>query len=247
MSADELSDEQLLALDHNDHAAAFRGYLRGSRHSTDKQSFLRSWVNPIEGDLILECGSSSGKTSVDFTRYSRCYCLGVDFDPEAVEISKANRDENFPELAGRCEFECGDLSSMRFRKPFNKILMPDFSEHIPDRVFSSILENMREQLRDATLYIYTPNRSHIFEILKHRNFILKNESGHINVKSRKQIEKFLESNGWSVTSSSWRRSSIPVMKYFEAVLGDVPLIGSLFQRRVVITAKPLQCGSACGK
>lgn len=238
MSADDLSDEQLLALDHNDHKGAFRGYLRGSRHSSDKQSFLRSWVDPGDGDLILECGSSSGKTSVDFTRYSQCYCLGVDFDPEAVEIAKANRDEHFPELAGRCEFQCGDLANMRFAKPFNKVLMPDFSEHIPDRVFSSILRNLREQLPDTILYIYTPNRSHIFEVLKHHDFILKNEGGHINVKSRKQIERFLESNGWTVTGSSWRRSSISVVKHFESVLGYLPLIGYLFQRRVVITARP---------
>lgn len=237
MSADELTDEELLALDHNDHAESFRSYLRGSRHSNDKQSFLRSWVNPSVGDLILECGSSSGKTSVDLARHSSCYCLGVDFDPSAVQISNSNRDKHFPQLSGHCEFEHADLANMQFEKKFNKVLMPDFSEHIPDRIFAAILENIRKQLEDTTLYIYTPNRSHIFEVLKSRNFILKNPNGHINVKTRGQLERFLEANGWKLESSTWRRSAIPIVKHFESVLGYLPIIGKLFQRRIVITAK----------
>ncbi len=238
LPADKLTDEELLALDHNDHAGAFRGYLRGSRHSRDKQAFLRSWVEPQEKDLILECGSSSGKTSVDFARHSLCYCLGVDFDPSAVEISITNRDEHFPELSTRCEFIHGDLATMQFTKPFNKVLMPDFTEHLPDRVLSAVLQNIRSQLKETTLYVYTPNRSHLFEVMKHRNFILKNASGHINVKTRKQLESFLQDNGWEIESSSWRESAIPVFRLLEPVLGHIPILGKLFQRRIVITAKP---------
>ncbi len=238
MSADDLTDEELLALDHNNHEGAFRGYLGGSRHSTDKQGFLRSWVKPAAGDMILECGSSSGKTSIDLARHSACYCVGVDFDPHAVDVANRHRDQYFPELTGRCQFKQGDLTKIQFDQPFNKVLMPDFTEHIPDRIFARILANIAAQLRHTSLYIYTPNRSHIFEILKHRNFILKNEGGHINVKTRAQLVAFLESNGWSVQSSTWRASSIPAVKYFESVLGYLPVLGKLFQRRIVITATP---------
>ena len=238
-SADELTDEQLLALDHNDHNAAFRGYLRQSRHSSDKQAFLRSWVKPQATDRILECGSSSGKTSIDFARHSGCCCMGVDFDPVAVEASVVHRDAHFPELQDRCEFVQGDLAKMQFDIPFNKILMPDFSEHIPDRVFAAILRNLASQFRGASLYIYTPNRTHLFEILKHRNFLLKNEGGHINVKSRGQLEAFLQDNGWRVQSSTWRQSAIPIFKYIEMVFGYLPFVGRLLQRRVVITAIPV--------
>jgi Methyltransferase domain len=239
MSADDLTDEELLAIRHSNPAGAFRRYMQGSRHSSDKQTFLRSWINPDQSDAILECGSSSGKTSVDLARHFSCYCLGVDFDPETAQTSIDNINEYFPELTDRCEFECGDLAQMQFKKQFTKVLMPDFSEHIPDRVFSAILENLRQQLPGTTLYIYTPNRSHIFEIMKHRNFILKNSPAHINVKTRKQLETFLQANGWRVETSKWRRSAIPVIKYFESVLGYVPLLGRLFQRRIIITAQPM--------
>ncbi len=89
MQADDYTDAQLRALKHNDHRAAFEGYMSGSRHARDKQSFLLSWVRPTAQDYILECGSSSGKTSIDFSRHSDCYCLGVDFDPEAVAVASA--------------------------------------------------------------------------------------------------------------------------------------------------------------
>jgi hypothetical protein len=238
MSADNYTDEELLALDHNDHLGAFQGYLHGSRHSKDKQAFLVSWLKPNGDDRILECGSSSGKTSMDFARKSLCFCLGVDFDPEAVGVSTSMRDQYFPELSERCYFECGDLSSMKFDYAFNKVLMPDFSEHIPDRVFKAILDNIRIQLKDATLYIYTPNRSHIFEILKSRNFILKNPPGHINVKTRKGLAGFLRENNWEVKENGWRVSSIPVFKYIEQALGHCPGLGGLFQRRIAIVARP---------
>lgn len=237
-SADELTDKELLALDHNNHAGAFYGYLNGSRHSNDKQAFLRQWINPTAGDMILECGSSSGKTSIDFARHAPCYCLGVDFDPEAVRISSSMRDKHFPELEDRCQFECGDLTSMKFETPFNKVIMPDFSEHIPDRVFSAILQNLKDQLEQPALYIYTPNRSHIFEILKHQNMVLKNSEGHINVKTRKQLADFLIENGWKIEKNSWRISAIPLFKYLESLLGFFPIIGPLFQRRIVIVARP---------
>jgi len=115
--------------------------------------------------------------------------------------------------------------------------MPDFSEHIPDRVFAAILANLGRQLPDSLLYVYTPNRSHIFEILKHRNLILKNPEGHINVKSRGELERFLRAHGWEIVSSEWRGSSIPVWRQLESALGHVPLLGRLFQRRIALVAR----------
>jgi hypothetical protein len=238
MSENSFSNDELLALNHNDHAWAFQGYLEGSRHSEDKQKFLLAWVNPSENDEILECGSSSGKTSIDFARKSSCYCLGIDFDEAAIEISSSMRDKYFPEVAARCQFEYGNLEEMTFTRGFNKVLMPDFTEHIPDEVFSRILTNIKSQLRDTRLYVYTPLRSHIFEILKHRNIVLKNQSGHINVKTEKELVSFLEENGWCIESITSRPSSIPLFKYVEMVFGHIPLIGRLFQRRIAIIATP---------
>jgi len=238
LSRELLTREELLELEHNDHEWAFDLYLNQSRHTQDKQNFLFEWVRPSAGDVILECGSSSGKTSIDFARKSHCRVLGVDFDERAQQVATSLRDRHFPELTERCQFVCDDLESMRFPAQSNKVLMPDFSEHIPDRVFTRILDNLAEQLPNARLYIYTPLRSHLFEILKHRNILLKNPSGHINVKTRKELVSFLERNGWQIESIRWRESAIPIFRHIEKILGQIPGIGALFQRRIAIIARP---------
>lgn len=234
----EYTDEELRGLKHNDHEAAFNGYLSQSRHTRDKQGFLFEWLDPRPTDYILECGSSSGKTSIDLARRAGCRCVGVDFDEAAVRISSEMRDRHFPELASLCQFIVGDLATMQFDRGFNKILMPDFTEHIPDRVLLPILKNIRSQFGDVQLYVYTPSRHHVFEMLKHRNLVLRNSPGHINVKTPEQLSAALNEAGWRITDLSWRYSSMPYVKAFEIPLARLPLVGKHFRRRIVIKARP---------
>lgn len=241
MNSENFSKEELQGLDHNDHRKAFQDYLQGRYTSRDKHSFLFSWVSPQKNDMILECGSSSGKTCIDFSRRSDCYCLGIDFDPQAIQISGEMRDTYFPELKDRCFFKEGDLENMQIDNNITKILMPDFTEHIPDHVFSKILENIKKQLPNVRLYIYTPLRSHIFEIMKHKNLILKKPSGHINVKTEKELIDLLETNNWSVESIQWRPSHIPLFRFMELFLGHIPVLGILFRRRIAVIAVPKRC------
>ncbi len=237
-SAEEYSDDELRGLFHNDHERAFLGYLAGAQHSKNKEKFLLRWVAPTPADYVLECGSSSGKTCIGFARFSGCRCLGVDFDEKAVQISSRLRDKYFPDLREQCEFVVGDLTSMRLEKGITKVLMPDFTEHIPDRILLSILKNLRSQLRDVELFIYTPSRSHIFEILKHRNFILRNPSGHINVKTREELTSLLAEAGWAVVESTSHHSSMWYVRPIEYLLSPLPIIGRYFERRLAIRAVP---------
>ncbi|MHC4294763.1 MAG: class I SAM-dependent methyltransferase [Planctomycetota bacterium] len=239
MHTDRWSDEQLLSLEHNDHLRSFQRYLAQVRHTKDKQDFLLSWVAPDENDMILECGSSGGKTCVDLTLRTGCRALGVDFDSEAVKLSEQLRDAHFPELTEKCQFRKDDLAKMAFDKRITKVVMADFTEHIPDPVFEKILSNIKRQLPGSLLYIYTPLRTHLLERMKHRNFIMWKPSGHINVKTEKLLKQFLEHCGWSVLSCRWRGSHIPVFRSIEYVLGHLPVLGPLFRRRIAIIAKPL--------
>jgi SAM-dependent methyltransferase len=239
MDADNWTREQLLSLHHNDHRAAFGKYLRGDRHVRDKHDFLLSWIAPTEKDVILECGSSSGKTCIDLARRGRCRAVGVDFDPEAVEVATEMRDRHFPELTGRCRFLLGDLATMAFSSEITKVVMPDFTEHIPDSVFDAILANIRRQLPHVLLYIYTPARTHFFERMRRHNFILKNPSGHINVKTEAELAQHLLERGWRIVRQTWRPSHLPVLRLAERLLGRLPLIGPMCHRRIAVLAAPL--------
>ncbi len=230
------TDQELQAMEHNDHRGAFQSYLRGTSHVVDKARFIRQWMALTDKDTVLECGSSSGKTAVDLAHHSGCQVIGVDFQDEAITVSCAMRDQHFPELKSRVEFVKDDLRRMHFERRISKVLMPDFTEHVPDDVLGEILQNIGTQLPHATLYIYTPDRSHIFEILKHRGILLKNSPGHINVKTADELQEFLTRRHWDIQSYRWRPSHIPVIRKIESALAYLPLAGRAFRRRIAIIA-----------
>jgi SAM-dependent methyltransferase len=230
---DSWTKQKLQGLCHNKHEQSFQNYLHQTCHVRNKHNFLSSWIAPEQEDVILECGCSGGKTSVDLSRKSGCYILGVDFDPHAINTAVSMRDKYFPELKDFCYFMEGDLESMKFTKRFTKIIMADFTEHIPDRMFEKILINLQKQLPNATLYIYTPSRSHLFEIIK-CNIIKNKKSGHINVKTEKELQDFLVQRGWEIIEQQWRPSHIPIFNLVEQLLGRLPVIGPLCHRRIVM-------------
>jgi cyclopropane fatty-acyl-phospholipid synthase-like methyltransferase len=227
--------QKLQGLCHNKHEQAFQNYLHQSSHARDKHEFLFSWIAPKKEDVILECGCSGGKTSVDLSRKSGCYILGVDFDPHAIQTAASMRDKYFPELKNSCDFVEGDLESMKFTKQFTKVVMADFTEHIPDRVFQGILMNIQTQLPNAVLYIYTPCRTHLFELIK-CNIIKNQQSGHINLKTEKELKVFLAQRGWKIIEQQWRPSHFPVFNVVERFFGWLPVIGLLLHRRIAIKA-----------
>lgn len=241
------TEKQLVSLDHNDHEKVFNAYFkRNNSHIIDKQDFLFSWISPKKSDIILECGSSSGKTCIDLSKRSRCNILGIDFDPKAIEVSTKMRDKHFPELRGICHFKKDDLKTMIFDKRINKVIMPDFTEHIPDKTFEEILFNIKRQLPWVLLYIYTPSNDHLFDIIKRipkigllfKKYLVKHsQEGHINIKNEKGLKKFIEKRGWHIIEQKWKTSHVFWFKPVEYFLGVFPIIGKFFHRRIVILAK----------
>ena len=76
--------------------------------------------------------------------------------------------------------------------------------------------------------------------MKHKDFILKKPSGHINVKTKRELVDFLVQNGWEIKQTRWRPSHIPLFRYLELIMGYIPLIGPLFRRKIAAVAIPKQ-------
>lgn len=230
--------KQLLSLKHSEPEKAFLRYINKKPVTFSKREFLVSWIKPKKEDFILECGSSSGVTCTHLVRNSGCCALGVDFDPVAIEVSTKMRDKFFPELKNKCHFVKGNLETMKFPPNITKVIMPDFTEHIPDKVFSRILNNIKKQLGHVTLYIYTPPRDNILEIMKRKNFILKRAEGHINTKNLAELKNFIESRGWKVIESGWRYHYNPYIRMIERLFCHLPFFKKFFQRKITIIAVP---------
>lgn len=235
---DHFTKEQLLSFNRKHHKKVVSKYLRGAYDTKLKRKLLFSWINPKKSDFILECGSSSGITCFYLSKSSGCRTLGIDFDPVAIKVSAKMRDKYFPELKNSCHFKKGNLEKMKFPHKVTKVIMPDFTEHITDKTFSKILGNIKKQFPHILLYIYTPSRSHIFEIMKNHNFILKKSEGHINVKTEAELKMFLKSNGWDIIECKWGVSYVPFFNKLEILLGNLPFFGKLFRRRISIIALP---------
>jgi hypothetical protein len=232
------SKEDLLLLDHNNHEEVFYKYIKGSASTKFKQKYLHNWIKPRKNDYFLECGSSSGKTCIDLSLKSGCRTLGIDFDANATEVSNRLKKKFFSDLK-RCSFIEGDLETIIFDKDINKIIMADFSEHIPDRVFKNILDNIKNQLPYVTLYIYTPLRTHFLDILRHKGIILKRFSGHINVKTKPELINFLESNCWKIESFTFVTSYLPIVRNVENFFIKIPFLRDFFARKIAIIVRPV--------
>jgi cyclopropane fatty-acyl-phospholipid synthase-like methyltransferase len=230
---------QLLSLKHNDYREkVYLDYIKQKPVIFSKREFLVSWIKPKKEDFILECGSSSGITGIHLTKNSGCYVLGIDFDSKAIKISARMRNKFFPELKSKCCFRTGNLETMRFPTNVTKVVMADFTEHIPDKVFSRILNNIKKQLGHVTLYIHTPPRDNIFEIMRRKNFILKRHEGHINTKTSAELKSFIESRGWKVIESGWRYHYNPYVRIVEQLFCHLPFLKKFFQRKITLIAIP---------
>jgi cyclopropane fatty-acyl-phospholipid synthase-like methyltransferase len=232
------TEKQLLSLKHNNPEGVFLRYVNKKPVTFSKREFLFSWINPKKDDFILECGSSSGVTCIHLVKNSGCCALGIDFDPVAIEVSNKMRDKFFPELKNKCHFVKDNLETMKFLPNITKIIMPDFTEHIPDKVFSRILDNIKKQLGHVTLYIYTPPRENILEMMRRKNFILKRTEGHINLKTSAELKNFIESRGWKIIESGWNYHYHPCIRMIEKLFYHLPFLKNFFQRKITLIAVP---------
>lgn len=216
------------------HERAARGWIRGTRFQRYKQRNVLRIIHPKPGDIILEAGSSSGKLSID-VGLAGAKVTGVDLDPNAVEVSRALL-RLYPETQGRVTFQPGDLTEMDFNPQTNKVLLIDFTEHLTDEFMRKMLKNFKRTIPRFELFIYTPNRTHFFEYLRKKNWILKENKTHIGLRTMEEYQRLLTDQGYSIERAFHLPSHVPIYKYLEWALSLLPGIGQYFKRRVCIIA-----------
>lgn len=217
------------------HERAARGWIQGTRFQRYKQRNVMKIINPKPGDVILECGSSSGKLTVDAgMRGAKVY--GVDLDPNAIEVGEALL-RLYPEAKGKVTFQQGDLTEMDFASDINKVLLIDFTEHLRDDFFIKMLENFKRTIPSFQLFIYTPNRTHLFEYLRSKNWLLKENKTHIGLRTMDEYQHILTAHGYKLLEAYHLASHVPVYRQLETVLSWLPVVGHYFRRRVCITAE----------
>lgn len=184
-------------------------------------------VEPKPNDKIIALGSGSG-AMVNFVRTFGANVLGVDISPIAAEVATKLWKGTF------LVRDVSDLYDIK-DETFDKALAIDIVEHISGSTFNDMLkEAYRVLKRGGILAIYTPCPTHIIERFKKYNFILKQDSTHISIKTMKEIKFALKTHGFKVDLAYYTESPFPVINRIEHIFKPIPLVGSFFRYRICV-------------
>ncbi len=161
---------------------------------------------------------------------------GVDFSEEF--IAAANRRKKTLAISN-ADFVNSSIEDYCGENPgkFDVCFAMDFSEHVYDQEWISILRHIRKSLKKhGSLYLHTPNGDFFLEIMKNHDFIIKQYPQHIAVRSLEENERLLIEAGFSI-------SNIKLIPHYNILriihfLSHAPFFGKYFEARIFIEATP---------
>lgn len=163
--------------------------------------------------------------------------MGLDYSFKSLAIAKSNfcsqiGDKSFGGL-------CCDGRNVSIRdNSVDAIAAVDFTEHLDDAMLVPTLAEAYRIIRPGgRLVIYTPNPAHLFEQLKKRNIILKEDVSHIGLRTMSEYCTLLKNAGFVLKTMFYRPTDIPVFNLVETILMGMPGLGSFAKRRICIAAE----------
>ncbi len=160
---------------------------------------------------------------------------GVDFSPEFIEKARMRAQQL---NASHAEFYCEDIIGFCQTHPaeFDIALAFDFSEHVYDDDWLEFLSAMKNSLKpNGRIFLHTPNRAFFIELMKEKNFILKQFPEHIAVRSMEDNVALVERSGLEVQKQSYipHYNALRHLHPFSAL----PWLGKYFDARIFIEAR----------
>lgn len=191
-----------------------------------------------KSDRVCEFGCGTGDVIFAISNLVD-YCLGIDFSADAIKMADDARKERQKSCV---EFACGDITTIctmeKYHRKFTKVLMMDVTEHIDDGVFSEFLRAAKKILKkQGVIYIHTPNKDSILEIMKDNNFILKQLPGHIAVRNARQYQHILNKEGIQVTSVKYLPHYNKLVGLIDRLFMNLPGLGRYFRSRLLIKSE----------
>lgn len=163
---------------------------------------------------------------------------GVDFSKEFIAAASRRKETLSITNADFVNSSIEDYCNANSGK-FDVCFTMDFSEHVYDKEWISILQHIRKSLKErGVLYLHTPNGDFFLEIIKKRNFIIKQYPQHIAVRSPEENRQLLVEAGFSIK----KMELIPHYNFLRALhfLSYFPFFGKHFKARIFIEATPDQ-------
>ena len=189
---------------------------------------------PVEaGDHALDLGSGAGSISRRLAERGATV-EGVDLSEEAVRVAR-QRCQGLPvRFTVADAAHCDHLESASF----DKAACCDLIEHVDDATMGGVFDEAYRLLKPGGLfYVYSPNRDHWIERLKHRQLLLKNPVSHIAVRRIVEVVSALEAKGFEIARLVRPPSFLPVVRWLERIWIRLPVCPTLGIYRVCVLAR----------
>jgi SAM-dependent methyltransferase len=220
----------------------YEGHLKrlsGKDHFTKvKVDRVRSLLSPLPGELIMDLGCGVG-TMMALLASSGAKMIGVDYSTASLSLAKQSYHQKVESSIFRGI--CSDGRAIGIQNDsIDGIMAVDFTEHLDDDFLNPMIADVYRVLKpNGRFVIYTPSVTHIFEQLKKRNIILKEDKSHIGLRTMKHYCDILIKSGFKIEKKYFKPTDIPVFNVFETLCMWIPGIGNLFKRRIcVLAVKP---------
>lgn len=174
---------------------------------------VRRLVGPVEGQRVLDLGCGWGTISFSLAP-DAAEVVGLDFSHRAVEACEA-RLGRLPTPGLR--FMVADARSTGLEpESFDLVVAADLFEHLyPEDSEAVVAEASRVLAPGGRFAIWTPSRSHVLEILKNRNILLKRDVSHVDYKSMGRLLDMLVDAGFAVEKAYYAESHLPGLRVLE--------------------------------
>jgi ubiquinone/menaquinone biosynthesis C-methylase UbiE len=207
-------------------------YRTRNRFARTRIANVFSLLPELKGKHFLDVGCGMGTFTLEAATRGAS-AVGVDLAPEGIRA--ATRVAAEEQVRGAHYVLC-DAATLPMRTGITDVVVAaDFTEHLDDHTLMRVLGELARVMRaGGTLVIYTPDANHIFERMRERGILLKQEPSHIGIRSAQELAFAAEQAGFRIEQIRYLPSHWPLWSLFERVLARwLPLL----RRRIGLVAR----------